>query len=128
MIFIDIDDFKRVNDTYGHWVGDKCLKKIVSKIKPIIRESDFMARYGGDEFIIVLTGTDRKAARIVANKLSNKISRTHFLYQSSEIKLSVSIGLTQIEETDHAPEIIFTRADAALYEAKNQGKNRVIVV
>jgi diguanylate cyclase len=128
MIFIDIDDFKKVNDTYGHWVGDKCIKKIVSRIKPIIRENDFIARYGGDEFIVVLPGTDRRAAQIVANKLSNTISRTRFLYQSSEIKLSVSIGLTQMEETDHAPEIIFSRADAALYEAKSQGKNRVIVV
>jgi diguanylate cyclase len=128
MIFIDIDDFKRVNDTYGHLLGDKCLKKLVNKIKPIIRESDFMARYGGDEFIIVLPGADRRAAQSVARKLSDKISRTRFLYHNSEIELSVSIGLTQVEESDYSPQSIFTRADAALYEAKNQGKNRVIAV
>jgi diguanylate cyclase len=128
MVFIDIDDFKKVNDTYGHWVGDKCLKKIVSKIKPLIREDDFVARYGGDEFIIVLPSADRRAAHGIAHKLSSAISKTRFLYLNSEIELSVSIGLTQMEETDYAPEVIFARADAALYEAKNQGKNCVIVV
>lgn len=128
MVFIDIDDFKKVNDTYGHWVGDKCLKKIVSKIKPLIREDDFVARYGGDEFIIVLPSADRRAAHGIAHKLSSKISKTRFLYRNSEIELSVSIGLTEMEETDSAPEVIFARADAALYEAKNQGKNCVIVV
>jgi diguanylate cyclase len=128
LIFIDIDDFKRVNDSYGHWVGDKCMKSLVGRIKQILRETDLIARYGGDEFIIFTTATERKAAQAVANKLSNAISKTCFIYKNSKIQLSVSIGVTQVEETDDGLGEIISRVDSALYEAKNQGKNRVVVV
>ncbi len=122
VVFIDIDDFKKINDTFGHWVGDRCIKKIVRKIKTMIRETDFVARYGGDEFIILLTGTDSKGAQMVADKISNSISRTRFMYQSSEIRLSVSIGVAQVQETDELAEDMVARADSALYEIKKSRK------
>jgi diguanylate cyclase (GGDEF)-like protein len=128
LIFIDIDDFKEVNDTYGHGVGDKCIQSLVKRIKQVMRGNDLIARYGGDEFIILLTGTEAKAAETVANKLSNAISKTCFIYKNSEIQITVSIGVTQVVDTDDSPESILSRADSALYEAKNRGRDRVIVV
>jgi diguanylate cyclase (GGDEF)-like protein len=127
LVFVDIDDFKRVNDTYGHRVGDKCLQSLVGRMRQVLRESDHIARYGGDEFVIFLANTGKKAAQVVANKLSSAISKTCFLYRNTEIQLSVSIGITQIESGDTSPEEIIARADTALYEAKNLGKDCIIV-
>ena len=127
LIFIDIDDFKAINDTYGHRVGDKCLQILVGRMKEVLRAGDLLGRYGGDEFVVFLTETGQKAAQVVANKLSSAISKTCFVYRDAEIVLSVSIGLTQVEEGDARPEQIIERADSALYEAKNQGKDCIIV-
>ncbi len=127
LVFIDIDDFKTINDTYGHRVGDKCLQSLVARMKQILRESDLIGRYGGDEFVVFLEATDQRAARVVADKLSSAISKTCFMYKDSEIQISVSIGLTQVEDGDTNPEKIIERADSALYFAKNQGKDCIIV-
>lgn len=127
VIFIDIDDFKTINDTYGHRVGDKCLQSLVGRIRQLLREKDLVARYGGDEFVILLTDTGRKAAHLVADKLASAISKTCFIYKDTEIQLSVSIGLTQVEENDYNPEEIIARADSALYEAKHQGRDCIVV-
>lgn len=125
LIFFDIDDFKQVNDTYGHWVGDKCISNIVERVRQNLRETDFVARYGGDEFIVCLPMTDGKSADFVARKLSNAIANTRFIYQDAQIQLSISVGATQVNEMD-TTESIITRADSALYEAKNKGKDLVV--
>jgi len=123
LVFFDIDNFKKVNDTYGHWVGDKCISYVVERVTKNLRESDFVARYGGDEFVVCLPLTDLKSADVVAQKLSNAIANTRFIYQDAQIQLSISVGAAQVEETDTTPEDVIARADAALYEAKNKGKN-----
>ncbi|MDR3570221.1 MAG: GGDEF domain-containing protein [Syntrophobacteraceae bacterium] len=127
VIFIDIDDFKTINDTYGHRVGDKCLKILAVRMKEVLRQNDLIARYGGDEFVVFLGDTGQKTARVVADKLSQAISKTCFVYKEAEIQLSVSIGLTQVEEGDTKPEEIVERADSALYDAKNRGKDCIMV-
>jgi diguanylate cyclase (GGDEF)-like protein len=128
LVFIDIDDFKNVNDTYGHRVGDKCIRSLVRRFKQVLRQTDLIARYGGDEFIVFLAGTDRKAAGAVANKLSDAISKTCFMYKDSQIQLSISMGVTQVENSDDSPEKILSRVDTALYKAKALGRDRVIVI
>ena len=127
LIFIDIDDFKTINDTHSHRVGDKCLQSLVGRMQQVLRESDLMGRYGGDEFVVFLANTEQKAAEVVAKKLASAISKTCFIYRESEIHFSVSIGLTQVQLGDSDPEEIIARADSALLKAKNQGKDRIIV-
>ncbi len=128
LIFMDIDDFKKVNDTYGHSVGDKCIRSLVKRIRQVLRATDLMARYGGDEFVVLLTGTEIKAAETVADKLRDAISKTYFIYRNSEIQITLSIGVTQVVDADDCPEKILSRVDSGLYEAKNRGKDRVVVV
>jgi diguanylate cyclase (GGDEF)-like protein len=127
LIFIDIDDFKAINDTHGHRVGDKCLQSLVTRMQEVLRGSDLIARYGGDEFMVFLSDTRQSTAQKIAEKLSGAISKMCFIYRNREIHLTVSIGLTQVEDGDARPEEIIERADSALYEAKNQGKDCIMV-
>lgn len=128
LLVFDVDHFKLVNDTYGHRAGDKCLKEIIKRIKPVLRESDFLARYGGEEFTIILPGIDEENARNVAERLCRIIERTRFLYQTEEIPLTISIGVSQARPADETQEALFNRADKAVYEAKDAGRNRVAVL
>ncbi|NTW36784.1 MAG: GGDEF domain-containing protein, partial [Syntrophobacteraceae bacterium] len=123
----DVDHFKRVNDTHGHWAGDKCLREIIKRIKPVMRESDFLARYGGEEFIILLPGTDRESAHAVAERLRRLIEKTHFLFQGQKIPLTISVGVTQIDHSDQNQKTLFNRVDAAMYQAKGSGRNQVVL-
>lgn len=127
LIFIDVDDFKAVNDTHGHGVGDKCLQNLVERMQRILRATDFIGRFGGDEFIVLLPGVESRAAHVVADKLASAISKTCFTCKDSEIQLAVSIGLTQVHRGDSEPGEMIERADAALYEAKKRGRDCVII-
>jgi len=128
LLLFDIDHFKSINDQYGHWAGDKCLKEIIKRIKPILRETDFLARWGGEEFIILFPGTDIENATGVAERLRKTIENTRFLYHKQEISITVSIGVTQAHATDHGQESIFNRVDKAMYDAKRKGRNKVVVI
>lgn len=125
MIMFDMDFFKTVNDTYGHIVGDMCIRQVVSRIKQVLRETDFIARFGGDEFVIILPETNREAAVVVANRIANCISSARFVYRKQQIGLSISLGLSQVLETDSDSETLFRRVDEALYAAKRQGRGQV---
>jgi diguanylate cyclase (GGDEF)-like protein len=125
IVILDVDHFKSVNDRYGHAVGDLCLKEIIVRVQPVLRESDFLARFGGEEFVVLLPETERKGAVEAAEKLRQSIEKTEFLHRGDKVAITISLGVTQVTADDQTPESLFTRVDRALYRAKNEGRNRV---
>ncbi len=119
----DIDFFKKVNDTYGHLAGDKVLKIVAQVFKNNLREADFIARFGGEEFIVIMPETQLKSAFIVAEKLRKAIFNLDFHYRGSQVKMSISLGIAQFSQEDTI-DSVFERADKALYKAKTSGRNR----
>ncbi|MBF0119815.1 MAG: diguanylate cyclase [Desulfobacterales bacterium] len=119
VIMIDIDYFKRYNDTYGHAEGDKLLVKFAETIKNNLREADLAARYGGEEFMVILPDTELRNASLVAEKLKSKIL--------GNTSVSASFGVSSYNESIPDKEAIIKKADAALYRAKQNGRNRVEV-
>ena len=128
MLLFDVDHFKVINDKYGHWAGDRCLKEIIKRIRPILRETDFIGRWGGDEFMVIFPGTDLESAVAVAERLRKLIENTRFIYHKQEISLTVSIGVTEIQDTDSSQEMVFNRVDKAMYKAKKKGRNMVALI
>ncbi len=128
VIMIDIDNFKIVNDTYGHLVGDMFLTKLGTKIRNNVRKSDIACRYGGDEFLIFLPGATERAAMSIAESIREAM-HADFVYseQGQPIHVSVSAGITSSRSGDSF-DGIFLRADAALYQAKRTGRNRISVL
>ncbi len=125
LVVMDIDHFKRINDTFGHKAGDRALKAIVQALRQHVRGSDFMARVGGEEFVLILPDTDLEGAERVAEKIRAGIERSEFAYKGQPVPVTVSGGITQFREGD-TPESAFERADEALYRAKREGRNRFI--
>ncbi len=128
LIVLDLDHFKKINDEYGHSAGDLVLKEVVRRIKKNVRESDLVFRYGGEEFVVLLPGTELKGAIEVGSKIRSLIHNTKFLYKGNVIKLTISAGVTQTFDTDGDPLDVFDRADMALYQAKASGRNKVISI
>ncbi|MBF0377952.1 MAG: diguanylate cyclase [Desulfamplus sp.] len=127
VLVLDIDFFKKVNDTYGHAIGDKCLQEITKRTTPVLRKNDMLARYGGEEFVVVMPETPSDGALVVAEKIRTSIEKIEFIYKNDTIKMTVSIGVSQVRNGDKSHETVFERADAALYRAKSEGRNRVAV-
>jgi len=126
MIMVDIDDLKKINDDHGHRAGDKAIKEISRRIRECIRQIDIAARYGGDEFAIILPNTSLRDATVVAERMVNEVARSPAIWEKEQISLSISVGLGQYD-ADSNPEDITNRSDMALYTAKQAGKNRVKV-
>jgi len=124
-IMVDIDDFKKCNDTYGHMVGDVVLKDIARIIKESVREIDMVGRYGGEEFVIALPETGRESARQVAQRLRKKVEERVFKAYDEKLKLTISVGVAIYPEDASGLSDIIDKADQALYAAKNSGKNVV---
>jgi diguanylate cyclase (GGDEF)-like protein len=124
LIMIDIDNLKTINDSYGHRAGDKVIKAISSKIKRCIRQIDTAARYGGDEFAIILPNTSLGDANVVAGRMVDGVANSPVTWNKGQIVLSISVGLGQYD-ADTSPEDITSRSDEALYTAKQAGKNTV---
>jgi diguanylate cyclase (GGDEF)-like protein len=126
LLFIDVDDFKKINDTYGHAIGDDALKEIGCILKSSARESDIPARCGGDEFAIMLPNTNNDGAHNTAIRISKTIQH-HELIGANNCKLSVSIGhATLIGNNVTSYDALVKLADDAMYKSKSQGKGRVI--
>jgi diguanylate cyclase (GGDEF)-like protein len=126
-LMIDIDHFKRINDTHGHAAGDEALKAVASACMRLIRKPDLFARYGGEEFALLLPDTSLKRAHEVAERLRQSISELRILVPKGELTLSVSLGLAEMSPVDQDLNALLQRADHALYKAKEMGRNRVEV-
>ncbi len=124
LILIDIDDLKSTNDTHGHRAGDKVIRDIAGKIKGCIRQIDTAARYGGDEFAVILPNTSLADAIVVAERMVEAVSSTPVVWKKKQLVLSISVGLGQYD-ADTTPEDITNRSDQALYSAKQVGGNTV---
>lgn len=126
LLMIDLDSFKVINDTYGHPAGDRILKGVGSKIKASLRGVDFLARFGGDEYALILIKTDAKAAAEVAWKLCEEVRGSRFILDETTLLTTLSIGVAEASKED-TDATLLKRADAALYRAKTSGRNGVSV-
>ncbi|MCD6328972.1 MAG: GGDEF domain-containing protein [Candidatus Cloacimonetes bacterium] len=130
LFIIDIDHFKNVNDTYGHDTGDNVLKKIATLLQDHVRRTDIIARYGGEEIAIIAPETTMEVAEVLGERLRESIANAILVPANEEhpdIKATVSIGIAGIEKTITNNERFIQCADIALYEAKEQGRNRVVI-
>lgn len=128
LILLDIDFFKKVNDTYGHPIGDLVLKKVSQKIKSSTRKIDIVARYGGEEFAIILPQSNKESAYKFAERLRKEISEMTIVFESGKLNVTVSMGVADFPSDGKDKVELIDKADKCLYEAKKQGRNRVIIV
>ncbi len=129
LLLLDLDDFKSVNDTYGHQIGDRALMAFVRKCRSAIRGDDFLARYGGEEFAIILPGADLRNAHKKASQICDIVAAARYATGEEDaggnLRITVSIGVCAFQKGD-TPETLIARADKALYHAKQSGKNRAV--
>jgi diguanylate cyclase (GGDEF)-like protein len=126
IIFLDIDHFKAINDNYGHDCGDVALASVAKWIKESLRDSDLVFRFGGEEFVILLSHTDLAGAELLAERIRASIAHHILAYGMETIKVTVSLGVSALRGND-TPEDFIKRADDAMYQAKRAGRNRVAV-
>lgn len=128
VIMLDIDFFKRFNDTYGHACGDLVLQKVAEVIKKNTRAQDLAARYGGEEFVILLCETDAETAAKIADRIRYSIENMDIVHESQHLTVTISAGVAEYApETDVSSKALVSRADKALYASKENGRNRVTV-
>ncbi|MCW8832982.1 MAG: GGDEF domain-containing protein [Colwellia sp.] len=125
LVVMDIDNFKKINDTYGHTAGDKTLQVIANTIQKKVSDNAFVARYGGEEFVLIYANINKAALVKELNTLNKHIARLPFKFKSNKVSITLSMGVTHIKNDDNI-HIAFERADEAMYQAKAQGKNQVI--
>ncbi|PCJ31292.1 MAG: GGDEF domain-containing protein [Gammaproteobacteria bacterium] len=125
LIVLDIDHFKAVNDNYGHSSGDKALQLLAKSLTDSMRLSDIAFRYGGEEFTLILSNTDAKAAHLVAERIRNSVSKLSCNDGNRSFGFTVSLGIAQLAQGEQGASL-FDRADQALYQAKKSGRNKTI--
>lgn len=125
-IMLDIDFFKKVNDTYGHQCGDFILQGVSSRIQSIIRNVDLLGRYGGEEFCCLLPETDIDSALMLAERFRLIIEEEQFNFEGISIDITISLGVSEIREDIKTPSELLKKADEALYKAKERGRNKVV--
>lgn len=127
VLMLDVDYFKKINDTHGHIAGDQVLREFAAVLRKNLRKIDMLGRLGGEEFAVVLPGANVEAAKLQAERLCHEIRRALFVTQVAVIPVTVSIGVTAILVADEASDTVLGRADRALYQAKENGRDRVEV-
>ena len=128
VLMLDLDSFKRINDAFGHPVGDKVLAKVAEICLATLRCTDLFGRIGGEEFAAILTGTDVKGAKVIAERLRRNIQEAAIdTLETITVSLSVSIGVATYQPTNDSLSSLMLRADTALYAAKSCGRNQVCV-
>jgi diguanylate cyclase (GGDEF)-like protein len=125
LLFIDLDHFKQINDSFGHPAGDACLRAIIEPIHAELRQSDVIGRYGGEEFVVLLSGADANAALLIAQRILERVGNVRVLGFGHEIRLTCSIGVATSETLGVWGEQLIASADAAVYQAKRSGRNQV---
>ncbi|HWK75663.1 MAG TPA: diguanylate cyclase [Povalibacter sp.] len=127
LLFIDLDHFKEINDSYGHQAGDACLRAIIGPIHSELRQSDVIGRYGGEEFVVILSSADVAAAEPIAERIRKRVAEVRIEGFGTPIGLTCSIGIATSDTLDVWGEHLIAHADAAVYAAKRSGRNRVQV-
>jgi diguanylate cyclase (GGDEF)-like protein len=125
LLMMDLDDFKAVNDTHGHNIGDQVLTTIAMRCREQLRNIDLIGRYGGDEFLVLLVETDLDAARIVAERIRSHVAEAPVDTDIGKLKITISVGITSLEKDTPNLDALLNRADKAMYAAKKTGRNRV---
>lgn len=124
ILMVDIDHFKSVNDTYGHGTGDDVLRAVSAVMMSNLRNIDMVFRFGGEEFLVMMSSTDQEAAALVGERLRAAVHGLQFLVNGAPLKLSISVGSAMLQPME-AMESLIRRADTALYDSKRAGRNRV---
>lgn len=128
LLLLDIDHFKKINDTYGHPIGDQALQHVSSIISEELRNVDIAARHGGDEFTLLLPETGTEGARLVAERIRTVIESSPLAIDNSQnISITISIGIASYPDCGNTTQQLTRNADQALYEAKGAGRNRVCI-
>jgi diguanylate cyclase (GGDEF)-like protein len=127
VILIDIDFFKKVNDSYGHLAGDEVLRVVSQRLNDALRGTDLLGRYGGEEFMVVLPETDIKGAIILAERLRLAIETKPITAEGEALSIAISLGVTELHEKTSSYEQLIAEADAGLYQSKDDGRNCVTV-
>jgi diguanylate cyclase (GGDEF)-like protein len=125
VLMLDLDHFKRVNDEYGHAAGDALLRHFANLLRQALRSTDTAGRVGGEEFAVILPGSDLAAAQIFAQRVCDHLAAQALSLGTTQVEATVSIGIAAITADDLSPDAVLTRADKALYQAKTEGRNRV---
>ncbi len=127
VVLLDIDFFKKLNDTFGHQAGDYVLKVVSRLLSEALREYDIVARYGGEEFAVVLPTTPKLKAASIAERLRTSIAESKFVYKDKAMSCTISLGVACFPQDGKSPEALIAAADKALYRAKEQGRNQVVL-
>lgn len=125
LIMFDLDDFKQINDNFGHLCGDFVLKQVVSNAREVLRPEQVFARVGGDEFVIMTPETALEGALTLANKLRDRVAHLDYEYCGMQIPVTCSFGVAQLDESMETPDDLYEAADQALFQSKRDGRNRV---
>lgn len=125
LVMVDVDHFKRFNDTFGHLLGDRVLKAIGQTFISEVRKSDFAARYGGEEMAVILPETPLSGALLKAERLRKAIEKIRIPHRDQMLSVTASFGVAELSKSDISPDVFIQRADQALYRAKEAGRNRV---
>jgi diguanylate cyclase (GGDEF)-like protein len=128
ILMVDIDFFKKINDTYGHQTGDAVLRHVSETLRSTVREGDHIGRYGGEEFLIILPDSDIQSVALTADRIRQGVEKQHISAGSMKISVTISIGVSQYPDDGKNVEAIVRIADDALYQAKSDGRNRVTIL
>ncbi len=125
VIFIDVDHFKQINDSYGHDVGDIALQRIAATLQANMRSYDMVGRWGGEEFVVVVRYVSPEQSLVIARKLCRLVENTYFMLKGERVGTTITLGVTHVQPDDTVDELI-RRADRLMYDGKQQGRNRVV--
>lgn len=127
LVLFDVDFLKKVNDTYGHLAGDEMLKKAAQVVHGQLRETDILARYGGDEFVILLTNTGEREASRMLDRIQREVQSAYIVYEGEKLGITISAGVASLQPGMDKTDQIVSQADQAMYAAKNSGRNRMVI-